>query len=411
SEGNDNGRIDAGETFDIIMTVMNNGHAISPEGIALATSSSSYLTVNTASINVTPLDAAVSENLVYSMTASADAPEGSLVGVYFEYTAGSYSANTQINEAIGLILEDFETGDFTSFDWQFNNKPWEITTTTVYEGNNAAKSGNINDGESSIMELSYNVVSEGDLSFFYKVSSENNYDKLKFYINGSEKDAWSGDVDWTEASYVLSAGENILKWEYSKDGSAIGGEDCAWVDFIILPASTEGGLNASFTVDTDDICDGDMVSYTSTSTDATSWDWTFEGGDPATSTEENPTVTYPSAGEYDVIFTVSDGDTEVTSTLTNFMTVHNCTGVETVETASVKLYPNPNNGEFFIDIQGMDNANITILNSVGSLVYQENNITTDNSMKQINLSQQAEGIYMIIVENNDSRIIEKIIIK
>ncbi len=31
---------------------------------------------------------------------------------------------------------------------------------------------------------------------------------------------------------------NTFKWTYSKDGSADSGEDCAWIDYIILPATT-----------------------------------------------------------------------------------------------------------------------------------------------------------------------------
>jgi len=411
SDGNNNGRIDPGETFDLTMEVKNMGHAISPEGTVEVTSSNSYLTVNTASVDVAAIDAEGTQEVIFNMTASDDTPVGTLVGIYFDYTAGGYNAEIQVNEIVGLILEDFETGDFSSFDWEFNSSPWVIVEDVVYEGNNAAKSAPISSNGNSSMELTYNVIAEGNLSFFYKVSSESGYDYLRFYINGTEQDSWSGEVDWTEATYTLSEGENILKWEYSKDGSVDNGQDCGWVDFIIFPASASGGLNASFTVDTDDICDGGTVNYTSTSTEATSWNWVFEGGDPATSTEENPTVTYATAGEYDVTFTVSDGTNEVTSTLLNYITVHNCTGIETVENASVKLYPNPNNGEFILDIQGMENANITIMNSVGSIVYQERHINTNNSMKHMDLSQQAEGIYMIIVENNETRIIEKIIIK
>lgn len=39
----------------------------------------------------------------------------------------------------------------------------------------------------------------------------------------------------------------------------------------------------------------------------TSWDWTFEGGDPATSTEQNPTVTYTEPGAHTVSLTVTNG--------------------------------------------------------------------------------------------------------
>jgi hypothetical protein len=80
-------------------------------------------------------------------------------------------------------------------------------------------------------------------------------------------------------------------------------------------------------------------------------------------------------------------------------------------TASVSLYPNPTDGIFNIDIKGMDHANITIMNSVGSVVYSEKNITLDNSMKRVDLSGEAEGIYMMIIENNEQKMIQKIVIQ
>ncbi len=42
------------------------------------------------------------------------------------------------------------------------------------------------------------------------------------------------------------------------------------------------------------------------STNTTSWLWTFEGGTPATSSEQNPTVTYNQAGEFDVTLVASN---------------------------------------------------------------------------------------------------------
>jgi len=71
-------------------------------------------------------------------------------------------------------------------------------------------------------------------------------------------------------------------------------------------------LAASFTADNTEICLGDAVNFTDLSTGAvTSWNWTFEGGTPPTSTLQNPVVTYNTTGTFDVTLEVGDG------TLTN----------------------------------------------------------------------------------------------
>jgi PKD repeat protein len=52
-----------------------------------------------------------------------------------------------------------------------------------------------------------------------------------------------------------------------------------------------------------------------------SWNWTFEGGTPATSTDENPLITYNSQGQYDVQLTVYDGSVYNTLSDPNYILV------------------------------------------------------------------------------------------
>jgi PKD repeat protein len=54
--------------------------------------------------------------------------------------------------------------------------------------------------------------------------------------------------------------------------------------------------------------------------DITSWEWTFEGGDPETSTEQNPIVTYDTPGTWDVTLTVN-GEEGATFTVEDYMSV------------------------------------------------------------------------------------------
>ncbi|MGB0176258.1 MAG: M43 family zinc metalloprotease [Owenweeksia sp.] len=56
------------------------------------------------------------------------------------------------------------------------------------------------------------------------------------------------------------------------------------------------------------ICAGESITFTDMSEDGdpTSWNWSFPGGSPSTSTQQNPTVTYPGPGYYDVALTVSN---------------------------------------------------------------------------------------------------------
>lgn len=51
------------------------------------------------------------------------------------------------------------------------------------------------------------------------------------------------------------------------------------------------------------------IDFTNKSVSATSYKWTFEGGNPAVSTEENPTVVFASAGTHEVILEASNDKT------------------------------------------------------------------------------------------------------
>ena len=78
-----------------------------------------------------------------------------------------------------LLVEDFETGDFSRFPWNNNlsDHPWTIDTLQAYEGHFCMKSTceGVGGGISQI-EVSVYVPLEGQMSFFSKISSESPWD-------------------------------------------------------------------------------------------------------------------------------------------------------------------------------------------------------------------------------------------
>ncbi len=83
-----------------------------------------------------------------------------------------------------------------------------------------------------------------------------------------------------------------------------------------------GTLSASFSSDLTEVCETGAVHFNDESFGTiTSWDWTFEGGDPETSTEQNPVVAYNDQGIYNVELTVSDGTNTSTELLEDYITV------------------------------------------------------------------------------------------
>ena len=69
-------------------------------------------------------------------------------------------------------------------------------------------------------------------------------------------------------------------------------------------------------------CPGATIKFTDESIDLpTSWSWTFTGGNPATSTAQNPTVTYATPGVYEVKLVATNAVGSDTKTRTSFITI------------------------------------------------------------------------------------------
>ncbi len=124
------------------------------------------------------------------------------------------------------------------------------------------------------------------------------------YIGGTDEDIYKttngGDTWEIEHNGVGDAHIYKVKFTTSGIGFACGSQG-------LLLRKTPSFV-ADFYADHTDICAGDTVHfYDNSSETATSWEWIFEGGDPETSTEENPVVVYDVPGYFDVQLTIGDG--------------------------------------------------------------------------------------------------------
>jgi len=115
------------------------------------------------------------------------------------------------------------------------------------------------------------------------------------------------------------------------------------VDYEDLP------LMADFMASTTHIQPGESVTFTDLSTgNPTSREWTFEGGDPATSTETSVAVVYDEEGIYDVTLTVEKDTIQDTKTIPDYITVASSSiEIDTLNyplEGSYAIYITPGNG-------------------------------------------------------------------
>jgi len=118
--------------------------------------------------------------------------------------------------------------------WQLDNIDSAITSGTI---------GNL---QQSIVMATF--TGEGELSFEWAVSSEENsdepsepYDALYVYLDNELINFISGEIDYTTETIAVSQGEHTITWIYAKDTFTSAGEDEALlrnVDFTPTPVIT-----------------------------------------------------------------------------------------------------------------------------------------------------------------------------
>ncbi len=244
--GNGNGRLDPGETVNLLITTINDGHSAAPSTLGSISSSSPLVTLNNTTNPMNTVNPGSPAIATFNAVIGSSATVGDYIPLSYQVASGAYNAAKNFNPAVGLILEDWESGTTSQFYWVTNGSaPWAITTENPYEGAYCLKSGAIGNQQHSDLLITGTVLNEDSLSFYYKVSSEQDYDFLQFYVDAVKKGEWSGEQGWLRAVYLVSPGVHTFKWIYAKDYSQTNGSDRAWVDFIAFPP-TDGIINSIF---------------------------------------------------------------------------------------------------------------------------------------------------------------------
>ncbi|MCB0806000.1 MAG: T9SS type A sorting domain-containing protein [Bacteroidales bacterium] len=312
--GNNNGRLDPGEMVNVIIPNVNEGNSDALNTMAMMMTSNPMITINNASFDLETIEAGSTKDAVFSISVDAAAPLGEVVTANYNVESSPYAYNTVLSFNIGLMIEDFETGGFDAYAWEFGgNANWTMVETGTYEGNYSAKSGTISHNESSSIMITMDISVDDEISFYQKVSSEDGYDFLRFYIDGVMEGEWDGQGSWSLETFAVTAGVHTFKWAYEKDYSVSSNEDCAWIDYIVFPpfaGSAPLGVFAS--ASPDEICIGESTQLNAFAVGGTgeftySWNPVSGLSDPNIA---NPVATPSVTTTYTV--TADDGENTVT---------------------------------------------------------------------------------------------------
>ncbi|MCD4746209.1 MAG: T9SS type A sorting domain-containing protein, partial [Bacteroidales bacterium] len=384
--GNNNGKIDPGETVDIFITVNNTGssEAYQVNGGLLTTDT--YITINSGQLVYGDIIGGGNAEQSFSVTADIGTPIGHLVDFTFDITANlGITGNGAFNVVVGqipVVIVDLDPNASSGPDMEtaIQNLGVAIEYTTsfptdpdlyssifvclgIYSSNHVLSSSQgqaladfLNNGGSLYMEggdtwyydsqtavhpmFNINPVDDGDddlgtilgqtgtftedMSFTY--SGENNYiDHINpispaFMIFENQSPNYGTGVAYDAGTYRTIGASH--EFGGLVDGTSPSTQEELMAEYLdFLGVSTT--LNASFSSNVTDICEGETVDFVDMSSgQVISWDWSFPGGNPSSSTQENPSVTYNTIGSYDVTLIVGDGVDFDTLTVTDYITVN-----------------------------------------------------------------------------------------
>ena len=235
--GNDDHIANPGETFNLIFKVRNQGSS-DISGQFDITSPDADVTILEPTVKSGILKFGEITDIPIMVKLSETVSSGSFISFSSTLECNPFLINKDFSFRVGRIRESFEASSFNVFPWiNISSIPWTVTGTSSYDGIISARSGTIPHNGTTSLIIRTIYATADSVKFFYKVSSEANYDYFSFRLNGTEVFKKSGEIPWTKKTIPVPAGHNKMEWVYYKDGSKIEGSDCAWVDLIDFAGS------------------------------------------------------------------------------------------------------------------------------------------------------------------------------
>jgi hypothetical protein len=195
-------------------------------------------------------------------------------------------------------------------------------------------------------------------------------------------------------NYTYSSGSSLvnppLSTSYTVIGaSAFGCSSSAISNVVVVPAPS-----LSFTASKYIICPGDATTITVLGANTYSWNT----GDNGSIIVVNPTLTttYIASG-----INTSGCNRTATITITVDCIASGIASSNNLAKAT-QIYPNPNNGEFFIET--LTEMDVTIINALGQVILQKH---LSEGKNKIELSEQAKGIYFVKTNKGNYKIIKE----
>lgn len=172
-------------------------------------------------------------------------------------------------------------------------------------------------------------------------------------------------------------------------------------------------LQAWFTASDVLVCEGESVQFFDESVGSVTYrEWTFEGGTPSVSSEQNPVIVYETAGVFNVTLIVSDGNGWDTLTMENYITVEDCTGLSgNPPMAEPAVYPNPAEDQIKFTFDRNPGNIMLMIRDLEGRALPIKTIKTDGKEMQVDLSALSPGCYIYSISASGQMFSGKILVR
>lgn len=174
--------------------------------------------------------------------------------------------------------------------------------------------------------------------------------------------------------------------------------------YAIGVGAKDGPLTTSaFTADDTTVCKPATIKFTNGSLNATSYKWDF--GDGGTSTDKDPSHTYPNVGTYTVTLSAT-GSSCTSKSNPVVIKVDNCTGVDELEAGNISVYPNP--ASSFLTIKSAENiTSVMVVDMLGKAVITDN--TSKKNTIQLDIETLPAGFYFVKINTATAQKLVKVV--
>ncbi|MBB4935642.1 hypothetical protein F4561_006551 [Lipingzhangella halophila] len=149
----------------------------------------------------------------------------------------------------GRVAEDFEDADLDITITDGGDEPWTRTDAEAASGEWSLRSGVITHDETSDAIVTVPTGAQA-VRFWYRVSSEEDFDFFRFLVDSSEELTASGDGEWTLSDEYDVSSADTITFRYEKDGSVSENQDTAFIDDIVFTLAPDAGPDEPNRLDT-----------------------------------------------------------------------------------------------------------------------------------------------------------------